>query len=501
MSDHVDGPRSIGDPSTDLTDLYAFISPENARRVVLIADVFPSAGDAALFSNAAVYAIVVRAVSVAGTGAKAGFAAGGAEVRFAFTFENLKPGVQDQQQIQAGVCTLPDGQTLALRVNDEAGVTTADGSVRLFAGLRSDPFYDGWMPNTNAGKLQSIPNAVQDDNVLSLVVEIDTEHWLGKLGGTMFGAIAESRPKQFGGFFGKPIRLDWVGRPEQTNFRLNLDAEPDLRDLWNQQTPYAIDPLDAPIFRERLTKSFKKWDMIDGKADWPEDLLAANVNVFFDDFLLFDLAKPITDLSHLEIERSTIHGKPYQTGGGRTLDANSIDILVTWLVNRDTGSFMQGGCTGPTQPGGKTFPYVRPPNHAKLSAAKQVRVAAAPASVWGLIGNFGGFWHPLVATIKTTGEGVGQLRTMGLVDGKVVIERLASIDQGRREYTYTMVCGLPVTDYTGMMRVEPDSSGSLVTWEVRYTPDGQPDFIVRVILDGLLGSGMKALEARYGALK
>jgi hypothetical protein len=40
-----------------------------------------------------------------------------------------------------------------------------------------------------------------------------------------------------------------------------------LRDLWNQQTP-----------------------------------LAANANVFLDDFLLFDVAKPITDQSHLEIQ-------------------------------------------------------------------------------------------------------------------------------------------------------------------------------------------------------
>jgi hypothetical protein len=32
MSDHVDGPRSIGDPSIDLTDLFAFNSPENSAR-------------------------------------------------------------------------------------------------------------------------------------------------------------------------------------------------------------------------------------------------------------------------------------------------------------------------------------------------------------------------------------------------------------------------------------------------------------------------------------
>ena len=51
MSDHVDGPRSIGDPAADLTDLFAFTSPENRTRTVLAACVFPSAGENAFFSN------------------------------------------------------------------------------------------------------------------------------------------------------------------------------------------------------------------------------------------------------------------------------------------------------------------------------------------------------------------------------------------------------------------------------------------------------------------
>ena len=44
MSDHVDGPRQIGDPAIDLIDLFAFTSPENPGRTVLAAYVFPSAG-------------------------------------------------------------------------------------------------------------------------------------------------------------------------------------------------------------------------------------------------------------------------------------------------------------------------------------------------------------------------------------------------------------------------------------------------------------------------
>ena len=64
MSDHVDGPRSIGDPAADISDLFAFTSPENADRTVLAACAFPSAGEDAMFSNA----IAVRRVVVAGVG-------------------------------------------------------------------------------------------------------------------------------------------------------------------------------------------------------------------------------------------------------------------------------------------------------------------------------------------------------------------------------------------------------------------------------------------------
>ena len=90
-----------------------------------------------------------------------------------------------------------------------------------------------------------------------------------------------------------------------------------------------------------------------GHARWQAGLdtrgitVNASANVFLDDFLLFDVSKPITDMSHLEIEKSTIDGRPYQTGGGRTVDANVIDILITWMVNRDR-EFLQGGATGAT---------------------------------------------------------------------------------------------------------------------------------------------------------
>src|SRR5580700_3608528 len=81
MSDHIDGPRVLADPTIDLTDLFAFISPADSRRTVFIANVFPFAGETALFSNAASYNIAARRVRVAGMGDAASFKPDGPEIR------------------------------------------------------------------------------------------------------------------------------------------------------------------------------------------------------------------------------------------------------------------------------------------------------------------------------------------------------------------------------------------------------------------------------------
>jgi hypothetical protein len=388
MSDHVDGPRSIGEPAADLTDLFAFNSPENPARTVLAACVFPSAGENAIFSNVIDYSIAVRRVTVAGVGNAAKFQPAADEIRFSFRFEILKRDAAGKA-IQRGVCTLPGGRELSLTVNDETGASTLEGDVRVFAGLRSDPFYLAW----DVAPLKTLPNLLQHNNVLCIVVELDTRRLLDPTNGSLFGAIAETIPPQQRSLIAPPIpRIDWVGRPEQTNIRLNnpaLSGIDDLRDLWNQQTPFAIPKELQPIFLKRLKDSLANWDMHDGKADWTPDALAANANVFLDDFLLFDLAKPITDQSHLEIEKSTIDGRPYQTGGGRTVDANVIDILLTWLINRDR-EFLQGGATGATKPGMKVFPYFATPNTELQTVSESIELAAAPDTVWSLIGQFGG---------------------------------------------------------------------------------------------------------------
>ena len=139
MSDHVDGPRSIGDPAADVTDLFAFTSPQNPACTVLAMCVFPSAGESAMFSNVLDHSIVVRRVTVAGVGNATKFQPEDDEIRFSFRFEPLKRDDATGDVVLCGVCTLPGGRELPLAVSDQNGASAPERDVRVFAGLRSDP--------------------------------------------------------------------------------------------------------------------------------------------------------------------------------------------------------------------------------------------------------------------------------------------------------------------------------------------------------------------------
>jgi hypothetical protein len=208
----------------------------------------------------------------------------------------------------------------------------------------------------------------------------------------------------------------------------------------------------------------------------------------------------MSDASFFEIEKSTLHGKAYQTGGGRTVNANVVDIMLTWMVNNDR-EFLQGGAMGATKPGEKSFPYLASPNTQLQTVVDSVDLLAAPDQVWALIGVFGGTWHPLIAKIQLIGTGIGQLRIIETIDGKQIIERLEAVDNSQREYQYRMISGIPAVDYMGTLDVKPKGAGSSVEWRVQFWANGQPDIIVKTIISTLLRTGLESLKARFGAPK
>jgi hypothetical protein len=118
-----------------------------------------------------------------------------------------------------------------------------------------------------------------------------------------------------------------------------------------------------------------------------------------------------------------------------------------------------------------------------------------------MVGQFDLPWGPLIASVKTFGSGIGQLREIETIDGKTIVERLDSLDMIGQTLSYTMVSGIPAKPYTGKIQVSATESGSRIRWTVDYRPSGQGELIVRLIIQTLIERSLKALQDKFGQPK
>ena len=123
--------------------------------------------------------------------------------------------------------------------------------------------------------------------------------------------------------------------------------------------------------------------------------------------------------------------------------------------------------------------------------------------VWKLIGGFNALpqWHPAVVSSKTDGEGVGSTRTLALAGGASIVEKLESIDDGSRVYSYSIVSGpLPVANYKATIRVRPDADGkhSIVEWSSEFEPRGASEAMAVDAIAGVYQAGLDNLRKMLG---
>lgn len=137
-ADHVDAPGVKADPAADIADLYTFM---DGSRAVFVLTVFPSAPAGALFSDKVQYVLHTT------SSAKLGEPETNKDI--VCTFQ----GTAAPQTIQCWV-----GATDAFVTGDASGpngVASPDGKVKVFAGLRKDPFFfnrDGFV--STVGKVK-----------------------------------------------------------------------------------------------------------------------------------------------------------------------------------------------------------------------------------------------------------------------------------------------------------------------------------------------------------
>jgi hypothetical protein len=345
----------------DITDFYAFPSPERPGNLVLIMDVFPLATAQSRFSDVVTHRFRLRPL----TRSSSGVAQGTVEHTIDVTFSD----VSESAAIQKGAIVTSDGRNASFVV----GKPCEQNGMRVFAGLVSDPFFmdvEATLRTDLSGKLSfdTPVNTVQFRDALAIVVEIPIAPIIERFNGvTLIAAISETIVTRRG----NPIRLERVGRPEVKNVMLANPARDarargvELRDLYNREDAFALSPVYRPLYESRLDANLAFFDGLDGKAAWPigpdarhplRDLLVA-------DYLILDLARPFAPGGFLEIEQALMNHREHASAGGRWLDDDILDELLTWLVNGGQGERFGDGVGGPTKPASLAFPYVREPNN------------------------------------------------------------------------------------------------------------------------------------------
>src|SRR4051794_19881918 len=111
MSDHISGPRALADPIADITDVYAFPSPERPQRLVLVMNTLPFAQPSDGFSNGLIYRFRLRPLThEQPERGDARFVPRGDELVVDVVFTDDPAGVADPPSVgQRGTCTLSTG--------------------------------------------------------------------------------------------------------------------------------------------------------------------------------------------------------------------------------------------------------------------------------------------------------------------------------------------------------------------------------------------------------
>lgn len=125
-------------------------------------------------------------------------------------------------------------------------------------------------------------------------------------------------------------------------------------------------------------------------------------------------------------------------------------------------------------------------------------------TVWSVIGSFGGMpdWHPAVQKSETKSDGGVTERTLTLVGGGTIVERLEKNQPNERTYTYSVVSGpLPVADYTATLKVKADdtSQGCIVEWSSEFQPKGVSENDAATAIQGVYEAGFENLRRMFAS--
>ncbi|MBI3018059.1 MAG: DUF4331 family protein [Deltaproteobacteria bacterium] len=362
-SDHIDGPVTMQHRVGDITDLYAFPSPQNPEHLTLILNTYPFVSEQGHFSDKINYDFIIHEADIVDGAFKLGL-----QVFLSCRFRT--PHDHSQHQI---ICESDTG-LYAEQYTNQIADQSDENDFQVYAGRRSDPFFFNADWAESVGNDGIIPTSTGDDtmallNILSIVVEVDMAKLFKDSNHSMYAVAAEiithddSTDSSF-------RVLDRVGRPEITNVSMVANGRRDFRDQYNQESSFGIPDDKIELYRERLISNIAFYDGIDGNLDWTKSYRNKLADLLVHDYLVVDIAKPCESDAYFDIEISMLSGEDHESCGGRKITDDIMDTLFTLFINANNGDRISDDVDEPSELPLEQFPYLAPPSDGVMAKLK-----------------------------------------------------------------------------------------------------------------------------------
>ena len=129
-------------------------------------------------------------------------------------------------------------------------------------------------------------------------------------------------------------------------------------------------------------------------------------------------------------------------------------------------------------------------------------VAMNADALWQAMGSFAaiGNWHPMMEKVESEGEKKGSMRTLQLIGGAKLVERLEEVSPTERLYRYSIIeSPLPISNYFSEIRVKDNGDGtSLVEWSSDFDVNtGNETDVVKTVQE-VYQAGLDNITKLYG---
>ena len=343
-ADHTDAPGAMGDPAADITDVYAFRSPENPDNLVVVVNVNPLTAPAQNTSRNFASGVAYN-IHVDNSGDLV------ADATATFTFSGSTFTVSGLGDPITGSVTQPSGSATA-----NAPIIAEAGGIRAFAGQRDEPFFMDFVgfvnfvsgPFVPASGLRPAGETPSDTfagtNVSSIVLELPIVALTGGADSSS-GVIRAWASTSRGG-----TQVDRMAIPA-----INTALIPsEMKDAFNAGSP-ATDAAQFQAIGEATGVGLRTAvDAVLGAQDGGPlgDLTEAQVaGALIPDVVTIDFSQPLA------------------FPNGRRLTDDVVDTAVGIVLNRGGGAGVPDAVGGNDRAFGSTFPYLAAPHQPAATVA------------------------------------------------------------------------------------------------------------------------------------